>query len=242
MASEGMLHQFIFAAPKPGMTEAEFQDYWVHGHAVNFAAKIPGIRRYSVDTRIPGGPQPEPPLFGGCAEIWLDNADALVAALRSPELIKGARADEPNWAAFWQTIAMNTETVPVIDGPPLARGSLPVKVMLMLKRRPGMSLADFRRYGLEAHAPRMAKLPGLRRYHQCITPEMFYTVAEQPLDAVHLLWFDDAAAAGAALTSAAFREGFEADAANFLDTRYLHRMIVRENWIIGPEASQRRAA
>jgi uncharacterized protein (TIGR02118 family) len=232
-----MLHQFIFAAPKPGMSEADFQDYWVHRHAVDFASKIPGIRLYCVDTRLPGGPQTEPPLFGGCAEIWLDDADALVAALRSRELIEGARADEPNWAAFWQTIAMNTETVPVIEGPPFAIGALPVKVMLMLKRKPGMALDAFRSYSLESHAPGMTALPGLRRYHQCLTPEMFYAVAETPLDAVHLLWFDDQAAAAAALASPAFRDGFEADAPNFLDTRYLHRMIVSENWVTGPDAT-----
>jgi uncharacterized protein (TIGR02118 family) len=237
MANSPMLHQFIFAAPRPGMSEVAFQDYWVHRHAVDFASKIPGIRLYCVDTRLTGGLQPEPPLFGGCAEIWLDDAEALVAALRSPELIKGARADEPNWAAFWQTIAMNTETVPVLEGPPLARGALPVKVMLMLKRRPGTTLEDFRSYSLGTHAPKMTALPSLRRYHQCLTPAMFYEVAETPLDAVHLLWFEDEAAADAALRSPAFRDGFEADAPHFLDTRYLHRMIVRENWIIGPDAT-----
>ena len=232
-----MLHQFIFAAPKPGMTEAAFQDYWVHRHAVDYASKIPGIRIYAVDTRIPGGAQPEPPLFGGCAEIWLDDAEALVSALQSPELIRGARADEPNWAAFWETIALNTETVPVLEGPPFARGALPVKVMLMLKRRPGLGVADFRRYSLDTHAPRMLAVPGLRRYHQCFTPEAFYAVAETPLDAVHLLWFDDAAAADAALASPEFAAAFTDDAPHFLDTRYLHRMVVRENWIIGPDAS-----
>lgn len=230
-----MLHQFIFAAPKPGMSEAAFQDYWVHGHAVTYASKIPGIRLYAVDTRI--ADDTAQPLFGGCAEIWLDDVDALLGALQSPELIRGARADEPNWAAFWQTIALNTETVPVVEGPPFAREALPVKVMLMLKRRPGMTLAVFREHCLTVHAPRMAALPGLRRYHQCFVPEAFYAVAETPLDAVHLLWFDDAAAAAAALASPAFDAAFTAAAPEFLDTRYLHRMVVRENWIIGPDSS-----
>lgn len=229
-----MLHQFIFASPRPGMTEAAFQDYWVKRHAVDYASKIPGIRIYAVDTRIPDGAAP---LFGGCAEIWLDDVDALLGALQSPELIRGARADEPNWAAFWQTIALNTETVPILEGPPFARDALPVKVMLMLKRRPGMDLAVFRTYAEDVHAPRMARLPGLRRYHQCPVPEAFYAVAETPLDAVHLLWFDDAAAAEAALASADFAAAFTDDAPNFLDTRYLHRMVVRENWIIGPDPS-----
>jgi len=29
-----MIHQFIFAYPKPGMSEADFQKYWVEQHAV----------------------------------------------------------------------------------------------------------------------------------------------------------------------------------------------------------------
>ena len=47
-----MIHQLIFAAPKPGMTVAEFQDYWVDVHAVKFASKIPQIRKYLIDTTI----------------------------------------------------------------------------------------------------------------------------------------------------------------------------------------------
>jgi hypothetical protein len=47
-----MIHQLIFAYPRPGMSEADFQDYWLNKHAVNFASKIPQIRKYLVDTRI----------------------------------------------------------------------------------------------------------------------------------------------------------------------------------------------
>jgi hypothetical protein len=36
-----MIHQFVFAAPKRGMTAEEFQDYWVNVHAVKFAGRIP---------------------------------------------------------------------------------------------------------------------------------------------------------------------------------------------------------
>ena len=48
-----MIHQLIFAHPKPGMSEQEFQDYWVDVHAVQYASKIPQIRKYLIDTRIP---------------------------------------------------------------------------------------------------------------------------------------------------------------------------------------------
>ena len=50
-----MIHQLIFAAPRPGMTEQQFQDYWINYHAVNFASKITQIKQYSVSARIPLG-------------------------------------------------------------------------------------------------------------------------------------------------------------------------------------------
>ena len=47
-----MIHQFILAAPRPGMTAKQFQDYWVQQHAVRYASKIPQIKRYLIDTRV----------------------------------------------------------------------------------------------------------------------------------------------------------------------------------------------
>ena len=99
-----MIHQLIFAHPKPGMTEAEFQRYWVEVHAVQYASKIPQIKRYLVDTRIPFGPEPDDPLFSGVAEIWLENEEEQLASLQSKEFLEGACLDEPRWAAFWRTI------------------------------------------------------------------------------------------------------------------------------------------
>jgi hypothetical protein len=41
-----MIHQFIFAGPKPGLSADAFQSYWVNFHAVDYAARIPQIRQY----------------------------------------------------------------------------------------------------------------------------------------------------------------------------------------------------
>lgn len=233
-----MLHQFIFAAPRPGMSEAEFQDYWVHRHAVDFASKIPGIRRYAVDTRIARPDETGAPLFSGCAEIWLDDVDALLAALQSPELIRGARADEPNWAAFWQTIALNTDTEVLLPGPPVRRADGLVKLMVLLKRLPGTTMDAFRRHARDVHAPKVLAMPGLRRLHVCPVPDMFYAVSETPFDGVAMLWFDDVAAMDAALASPAYVDGVLPDAATFLDTRYMHTLAMTEHWIIGPDATE----
>ena len=57
-----MIHQLIFAHPKPGMSESDFQRYWKEVHAVQYASKIPQIKKYMIDCRIPFGPEPADPL------------------------------------------------------------------------------------------------------------------------------------------------------------------------------------
>ena len=90
-----MIHQLIFAHPKPGMSEHDFQDYWLNYHGPKLASKIPQIRRYMIDSRIPFGPEPDDPLFSGVAEIWLENEETSAASLQTPELLAraGGRAE-----------------------------------------------------------------------------------------------------------------------------------------------------
>ncbi|WP_449062738.1 EthD domain-containing protein [Planomonospora algeriensis] len=117
-----MIHQFILAAPKPGMTAAEFQDYWTNVHAVKFAARIPQIRRYLIDSRVPFDADRGRPALPhqGIAEIWLENDEEQLASLQTEEFLQGARRDEPNWAAFWLTIVLDTEAHEIVAGPPPA--------------------------------------------------------------------------------------------------------------------------
>jgi hypothetical protein len=229
-----MIHQLIFAHPKPDMSEQAFQDYWVNVHAVKYASKITQVRRYLVDTRIPCGPEPDDPLFSGVAEIWLNNEEEQLASLQSREFIDGARRDEPNWAAFWRTVALDTTTHVVMEGPAPSRDSSLVKLILLVKRRPGMPLAVFRRYALERHAPKVTALPGLRRYEQCHVRDGFYAVGEALLDAAFMLWFDNVAAIEGMWASSEYQESVEPDLLDFVEPKYLHSMAVEEHWIIGP--------
>jgi hypothetical protein len=63
---------------------------------------------------------------------------------------------------------------------------------------------------------------------------MFYATAETPYDGVFMAWFDDIAAAQAALTSPVAQSEVIPDEENFLNPKYLHLMVAREHWIIGP--------
>lgn len=230
-----MIHQLIFAHPKPGMSEEEFQNYWVNFHAVYYASNIPQIQRYLIDTRIPFGEKPEDPLFSGVAEIWLENEAEQLASLQSKEFLAGARLDEPNWAAFWRTVVLDTNTHILLEGPPLAEKSTMVKLLLLVKRKAGMPLEEFRLKMLESHAPKMMKLPGLQRYFQCHVRDSFYGIGEAILDCVSQLWFDDLPALKAALNSEEYQNLLLPEFEHLFERKYIHQMVTTENWILGPE-------
>lgn len=230
-----MIHQLIFAHPKPGMSERDFQAYWKDVHAPTYAAKIPQIRKYMLNLRIPLSPEPaDPPLWSGVAEIWLDDEAAQLASMQTPEFLDGARRDEPRWAAFWRTVVVDTDTHVLMEGPPESRKSNLVKVFALGKRKAGMPLDEFRRYSLDVHAPLDMKLPGLRRYHQCHVRDSAYTVGESLLDCVSLLWFDDLTAASTAFASDEHQDCAD-DLTEFRDPRYSHVLVTDETWMIGPD-------
>ncbi|MFD9004732.1 EthD family reductase [Streptomyces sp. NPDC059582] len=230
-----MIHQLIFAHPRPGMTEKEFQDYWVDVHAVQYASKIPQIRKYLIDTRIPFGPEPDDPLWSGIAEIWLANDEEQLASLQTPEFLEGARLDEPKWAAFWRSVVLDTDAqvLRAGDHPAPEEG---VKLVVLVKRTNGTTVPEFRERSLGEHAALALEIPGLRRYLQCFTRDGAYAVGESLLDAAYLLSFDSVEALETAAESPEFTKAFD-DLTRFVEPRYIHRMAVREHWIIGSEDS-----
>ena len=209
-----MIHQFIFAHPKPGMSEQDFQDYWKNVHAIEYASKIPQIKRYMIDSRIPFGPEPTDPLWSGVAEIWLENEKEQLASIQSREFLEGARLDEPKWAAFWRTVVLDTETYTLLESPPHQENSKMVKLLILTKRKTGLPLKDFRRKMLEEHTQNTLKLPGLRRYSQCHVRDSFYTVGEALLDCVSMLWFDNIEALEKAYQSSEYENAFKPDFAS----------------------------
>ncbi|MGF1425318.1 EthD family reductase [Kitasatospora sp. LaBMicrA B282] len=225
-----MIHQIILAHPKPGLSEPEFQRYWVEEHAVRYAARIPQIRRYCVDTRVPRPGDPADPLWSGAAEIWLTDEQEQLASLQTPEFLDGARLDEPRWAAFWRTVVLDTDAHAVVPGTP---GDGPTtKAMILVKRREGLPLREFREHSLGEHAALATKVPGLRRYLQNHVRDAAYGVGEAVLDAAYQLWFDDVVAFEAAARTPEYQD-LLADLDGFTEPRYRHTLLLRENWIFG---------
>jgi uncharacterized protein (TIGR02118 family) len=229
-----MIHQFIFAYPRPGMTEAEFQRYWVELHAVRYASKIPQFRRYLVDTRVVLPGEKGDPLWCGVAEIWLEDEKAQIESLQSKEFLQGARPDEPNWAALWRTVGLDTTSHTIRHGPEESRDSDMAKLLVLSKRREGLPLERFRSYCLGTHAAKVTELPGLRRYSQGHVRDGAYAVGETVFDCVEQLWFDSVDAALTAQSSVQ-QDILRADYRLFAEERYTHTMLVQEHWIIGPQ-------
>ncbi|QUH02164.1 EthD domain-containing protein [Saccharopolyspora erythraea] len=228
-----MIHQLIFAAPKPGMTERQFQDYWIDVHAVRYASKIPQIRRYAVDRRLELPDDGGEPLWSGVGEIWLRNAEEQLASLQTPEFLDGARADEPRWAAFWRTVVLDTDAHVLVEGPPQRADQHEAKLFVLVKRKQGISLDDFRRRALRTRSA--TSIPGLVRYVQGHSRDGMYGVGEAPLDAAFQLHFAGPEALVDARNTAEYR-AFESELREFVEPRYVHTLAVEQNWVIGPEA------
>ncbi|WP_405474946.1 EthD family reductase [Streptomyces sp. NBC_00009] len=215
------------------MTDEEFHRYWVEEHAVRYASKIPQIKKYAVDTTVQPQSADEP-LWKGIAEIWLENEEEQLASLQTPEFLEGARLDEPRWAAFWQSVVLDTDTEVVLQGEPDNDVQPGVKLVILAKRKEGLSRDDFRAYNRQVHAPLVTQIPGVTRYYQSFTRDSWYGISEPPFDVAYHIWFDSLADLEAAQKSGQ-QATVEADYANFVNKQYLHTVPVQENWILGPQ-------
>ncbi|MCA1647155.1 MAG: EthD domain-containing protein [Chloroflexi bacterium] len=104
-----------------------------------------------------------------------------------------------------------------------------VKVILLLNRREGMSVDEFRRYAREQHAPfcySYLDSPGW----SSTTPSLTIPAPPPPYDAIAEDWFESAEAMGAAFQSPA-GQAVQADAPKFLDMSKFQMVVVQEDEI-----------
>jgi uncharacterized protein (TIGR02118 family) len=80
---------------KPGLTDEEFFHYWekVHGP---IGVRIPHLRRLVQSHRVSVTGDKLQPDYDGMAELWFDDAEALLAARQSREW-KASSEDEGNF-------------------------------------------------------------------------------------------------------------------------------------------------
>ena len=105
-----------------------------------------------------------------------------------------------------------------------------VKVVAIVKRKPGMTVDAFQEHWRTRHADVVAKLPGLRRYVQSHTLPSGYRTGEPAWDGIAELWFDDTDALRA-LRGSAEQSAVDADEARFLD-RGAMKLLLTDDHVI----------
>ncbi len=113
-----------------------------------------------------------------------------------------------------------------------------VKLIGIISRKDGMSVADFQSYWRHVHGPLIARAPGLRRYIQCHAVAELYDQYPQAYDGIAEAWFDSLDAYQAAVASPEWQAAV-VDAPNFIGSS--RRLMATEVPIIDafPDARDR---
>jgi uncharacterized protein (TIGR02118 family) len=226
----GMIHRLSFVNAKPGMSEQDFFTYWKDVHAERYGRKIAQAKGYQINFRVPFGPGQDAPLFQGVSEQWFESDQDVIAYLQSPEYLEGVRPDELNFLTWFGVVTIDTVDRVVVEPP--AGDWDGVKVFVLTKRKPGMSVEEYLQYGREVHGPKVASLPGLRGYVQSSVTDGAYAVAEPLLDTVSTLWLDSADALAAAMASPFFQNEVLPDSARFCDPKYVRSFVMKGHWVV----------
>ena len=97
---------------------------------------------------------------------------------------------------------------------------------MLLNRKPGTTVGDFRRYWREDHVPLVLQLPGLKRV-VCNYVQPTGSEAPAPCDGMAEDWFESAEAMNAAFSSPQ-GNAVVADASRFLDMSNFQMFVVEE--------------
>jgi uncharacterized protein (TIGR02118 family) len=105
-----------------------------------------------------------------------------------------------------------------------------VKAIYLIRRKPGMSGADFHRYWREVHGPIAARIPGLRRYVQCHAVDSDLGPAAD-YDGAAEVWFEDMEALRRAAVSPEYAAARE-DESRFIDLEHTTLVFTEEVQIV----------
>lgn len=203
-----------------------FQKYWRTQH-VPFVTRMPGVRRYIQNHPRLDMQQGAP--YDGFVELWVDDTAALKALAASPEYARVVE-DEKVFADRSRIDLTLTEEHVVLDGE-VPEGA--IKQVVLLKRKPGLSPADFQKYWLEQHAPLVGTPPGLCRYVQSHAKLSGYRDDREPTwDGFGEMWFESVEAMKAA-RKAPGQDKVRDDGPKFADMSKLKSMFVTEHKMLG---------
>ncbi|MCW5652830.1 EthD family reductase [Hydrogenophaga sp.] len=194
----------------PALGEDAFRAYWRDHHGP-LAAQAPGLRAYwqnPVLDRLQRGIDfaRGPWDFDGFSQLWFDSAADAGQAFDAGNLAGPLREDEARFLAGLHIVTCEQTTV--IELPAPAERARRLKRMSILKRRPDIDEADFRREW-RVHAGHVRRMPGVSGYRQNVVVARERRKGEPcgyealPIDGIVELWFTDPETLNAAFASPA---------------------------------------
>jgi uncharacterized protein (TIGR02118 family) len=230
-----MVKGFALLPKKSGISDEQFHRHWKEVHAP-LALRIPSLRRYVQSHRFPESvPGFAASPYEGAAEVWYDDLQAALQMREMPEYLEGAYKDEPNFidvpALQWLA---TTENV-VVAGPPMTKATRYVKGLFFVKRKPGLSVAEFQAHWKNQHAPLVPRTPHLLRYVQChALPETYDSATPPAYDGVAELWWPDIEKFRASWASPEMQVEQFTDVKNFVDGKNSVSFLAEEHRVIWP--------
>ena len=110
-----------------------------------------------------------------------------------------------------------------------------VHLLIAIKRKDGLSRADFSRHWREVHAPLAKQFPGMRGYTQNHSPSM--VSRGQAYDGVVEIWMDSEEALEAGFNSKEYRAEAYADEPNFADVKDSVRLTTTDQVLLEGDIS-----
>lgn len=195
---------------KVGASVEEYQSYWRTGH-VSYIKALPEVRRYIQNH--PFSLNDKWPPYDGLVELWVDDTETLKKMGKSEGFARVIE-DEKIFVDRSTIDLVLTDEHVIIEGD---RPQKAVKQIVMIKRKPGMSPAEFQDYWLNKHAPLVGHPTGLLRYVQSHARLNGYRDGREPtFDGIATMTYESVDAMKAA-RKAPGQDRVAEDAANFLD-------------------------
>jgi uncharacterized protein (TIGR02118 family) len=180
-----MVRRISFTRRAAGVSYPDFQSHWRGPHA-ELARHLPGLRRYVQNHAVlgPDGPWLPYPGFDVCADLTFEDAEAVQAALSSPEYRAAAIADEEGFSDMTHLTSMIIEAA---VGPETEPDAGAVKLMTFLRRSAQFERARF----VESLLGPYAVAPAGASVARELLLAADEAGAPPAFDAVDTLWFRD---------------------------------------------------
>src|SRR2546429_3872918 len=150
----------------PSLSIEAFHDHWRGRHA-RLISETPGVgdrigrdeqnHRAAADYKRGGD-------FDGVGIQWFDSMDDFVAMVADPEYQAQVAPDERELLDLDGLVWILTEEEEVVIPGPAHRDEPVIKLVCMVKRRPGMEIEDFHRHWRTVHSPLNCDTPSIARY------------------------------------------------------------------------------